>query len=229
MKIPSTDEREKAPDKRRGARLGLFLGTLLLLTLFTGSLETAEAAGVPASYRISGVPVYIQSRNLSCEYAAAKMVTAYWGRIVTESQFIRNIPVRNNPHFGFRGNINGWGGGTRDYGIYSEPIANYLDTLGFYTNAFYGNVAMLKAEIARGRPVIVWVTYGLQYSRPIRTVQDGAPVKLIPGEHTVVVTGYDQTGVYVNGPAEGVRTKFSWVSFQRSWSYFDNMALSIWR
>jgi len=228
MKIYSVNQGELLRSKGRTALLGLFLGVLLMLTQFTGSLATVEAAGVPASYRISGVPLFAQGHNLSCEYAAAKMVTAYWGWTITESRFIQNIPVRNNPHFGYRGNIDGSGGGLRDYGIYSEPIANYLSNLGFNTRAFYGDVGSLKAEVASGHPVIVWVTIGLQYATPLQTVQDGFPVKLIRGEHAVVVTGYDQSGVYVNGPAQGIRAWFDWASFQRSWGYFDNMSLSIW-
>ena len=214
--------------KNRAGLMGLLLGVLMLLSLAGGSLGTAEAAGIPSSYYIRGVPLYSQIHNLSCEYAAAKMVTAYWGEMVPEWQFIANIPVRDNPHFGYRGNIDGGGGGLWDYGIYSEPIANYLDSLGFYTNAFYGDAASLKAEVAAGHPVIVWVTIALQYTTPVRTVEDGWPVKLVPGEHAVVVTGYDSGGVYVNGPAQGIRARFDWASFLRSWGYFDNMALSIW-
>jgi len=229
MKRLALNKGEVIKEKGREALLGLFLGLMLVVTQFAWGLGTAEAAGVPASYQIKGVPLYAQIHNLSCEYAAAKMVTAYWGEMIPESQFIANIPVRNNPHFGFRGNIDGSGGGLTNYGIYSEPIANYLDTQGFNTNAFYGDVASLKSEVAKGRPVMVWVTIALQATSPVRTVQDGSPVKLIPGEHAVVVTGYDQGGIYVNGPAEGIRTKFDWASFQRSWGYFDNMALSIWR
>ena len=214
--------------KKHAGLLGLFLGALMLLTLAGGSLGTAEAAGVPSSYYIQGVPLYGQLHNLSCEYAAAKMVTAYWGEMIPESQFIANIPVRNNPHFGYRGNIDGSGGGLTNYGIYSEPIARYLSSIGFNTNAFYGDVYSLKAEIAKGHPVIVWVTIAMQYATPIRTVQDGWPVKLIRGEHAVVVTGYDAGGVYVNGPAQGIQARFDWGSFERTWGYFDNMALSIW-
>lgn len=228
MKTESKDT-DDTLRKGRVALLGLLLGLMLMLTQVAGGIATAGAAGLPASYQIKGVPVYAQLHNLSCEYAAAKMVTAYWGDMVPESQFIANIPVRDNPHFGYRGNIDGSGGGLTDYGIYSEPIANYLSRIGFKTNAFYGDVNSLKAEIASGRPVIVWVTIGLQATNSVYINANGSRTKLVAGEHAVVVTGYDAGGVYINGPAEGVRTRFDWASFQRSWSYFDNMALSIWK
>ncbi|HEX2911419.1 MAG TPA: C39 family peptidase [Chloroflexia bacterium] len=204
------------------------LGVLLLALQLTTGLLPASAQGLPDSYRIWGVPLYTQQHNLSCEYASARMLTAYWGSPVSEWQFIQGIPVSANPHFGYRGNIDGSGGGTRDYGIYNEPLANYLQRVGFNARAFYGDVATLKAEIAAGHPVIAWVTIAMQWADPVRVYLDGSPAKLVPGEHTVVVTGYDQGGVYVNGPAQGIRAWFDWSDFLRTWGYFDNMSLVIY-
>lgn len=214
--------------------LGAFLGALFALQLIFASSASAMTAikavsPVPNSYRIKNVPLYAQQHNLSCEYAAARMVTAFWGNPISESQFIRAIPTNPNPHLGYRGNIDGSGGWINDYGIYAEPIANYLQTQGFSTKVFYGNATTLRQEISRGHPVIAWVTIGLQEATPKRVWINGSPVKLVPGEHAVVITGYDESGVYLNGPAEGIRTWFSWDDFMRTWSYFDQMSLSIWR
>lgn len=209
---------------------GLVVLLLVQLLLLNATASAAPAtASVPDSYRIKNVPIYAQQHNLSCEYSAARMVTAYWGKAVSESQFIRNIPVNANPHLGFRGNIDGSGGWINDYGIYAEPIANYLSTQGFNTRVFYGDVNALKQEISQGHPVMVWVTIALLYATPRQVTINGASVALVPGEHSVVITGYDTSGVYVNGPAEGVRTWFSWSDFLRTWSYFDQMALVITR
>lgn len=209
--------------------VGVALAIVALMQLFLAStVEAAPAqAAVPDSYFIKGVPLYAQQHNLSCEYSAARMVTAYWGNGISEGQFIRNIPVKANPHLGFRGNIDGSGGWINDYGIYAEPIANYLETQGFNTRVFYGGVDTLKREISNGHPVMVWVTIALNYATPRSVNINGTSVKLVPGEHSVVVTGYDKSGVYVNGPAEGVRAWFSWSDFLRTWGYFDQMALVI--
>jgi uncharacterized protein YvpB len=216
---------------RRAGLGGAGLAVLLLVQLLLASTAFAEnnqMQSTPASYRIKGVPLYAQQHNLSCEYASARMVTAYWGRAVSESQFIRNIPVNPNPHLGFRGNIDGVGGGLTNYGIYAEPIANYLEEQGFNTRVFYGDANALRQEIAQGHPVMVWLTIALQYATPRQVVINGTAVKLVPGEHSVVVTGYDEGGVYLNGPAQGIRVWYRWADFLRSWSYFDQMALSIW-
>ena len=213
----------------RLALLGLFFVSMLLVTqLCPWLVKSAEAAGVPDSYYIKGVPLYTQIHNLSCEYASAKMVTDYYGNMIPESQFVAAIPLRDNPHFGFRGNIDAGGGGLTNDGIYAEPLANYISRLGFKAEAWYGSVEALKYEVSHGQPVIVWVTIAMQYATPVRYIEDGSPVKLVPGEHTVVVTGYDRGGVYVNGPSQGIRAYFDWDDFIRTWDYFDNMALSIW-
>lgn len=210
--------------------VGVALAVVALLQLFLASAaHAAPAQAVPDSYFIKGVPLYAQQHNLSCEYSAARMVTAYWGKGISESQFIRNIPVNANPHLGFRGDIDGSGGWINDYGIYAEPIASYLETQGFDTQVFYGGVDRLKQEISSGHPVMVWVTIALNYATPRSVNINGTTVKLVPGEHSVVITGYDKSGVYVNGPAEGIRTWFGWSDFLRTWGYFDQMALVITR
>ena len=213
---------------RRSGLVGLALSGLFLLQLLSGGLAQA-ADDPPQSYQIKDVPLYAQWHTLSCEYASARMVTAFWGHEISEAQFIKDIPTDPNPHRGFRGNIDGDGGWVDDYGVYAAPIANYLTTQGFETKVFYSDVNALKAEIALGRPVIVWVTIALIYSTPVLKEVDGSIVRLVPGEHAVVITGYDENGVYLNGPAAGIRAFFGWADFERTWGYFDNMALSMWR
>jgi len=78
------------------------------------------------SVRLEGVPAYRQSLPLSCEAAALSMVTAYWGRPISEWVFIENMPRHPNPHRGFRGDMNGQFGGTDDYGclLYTSDAAD---------------------------------------------------------------------------------------------------------
>lgn len=156
------------------------------------------------------------------------MLTAFWGKPINESEFIANIPFTDNPHKGFRGDIDGLFGGLSEYGIYAEPIVRFLDQKGFNTRLLAGGVTELKQEITRGHPVVTWVTYALHNSYPIKVEIDKLPVTLVPWEHAVVITGYDEQGVYVNGPADGSRTFFDWDGFTRSWGLFGNMAFTIW-
>lgn len=191
-------------------------------------LQMAQAAtDSPASVRLD-VPLYGEQYNLSCEYAVAHMITAFWGMELSEGRFIANIDPNPNPHKGFRGKIDGVFGGIDNYGIYAEPIAAYLQIKGFKTKLLVGGEAALRHELALGRPQMVWLTYALHNSYPQKAEIEGLPVTLVPWEHAGVVTGYDAGGVYINGPAEPSRVYVDWATFRRVWGYFGDMALSMW-
>ncbi|HEX2915104.1 MAG TPA: C39 family peptidase [Chloroflexia bacterium] len=204
--------------------LGLWLGLFFTALALPAS---ARAASIPDRVVLDNLPYYYQQRNLSCEYAAAHTITLFWNKPVSEGDFINAIGYNANPHIGFRGNIDGPFGGTRDYGIYAEPIARALSEKGFQTKLLAGGADALKQELALGRPVQVWTIAGLGWGSPFQTQIDGATVTLVAGEHSMVIYGYDQNGVYISDPSGG-HYQASWGSFLRSWSYFNYMALSFW-
>src|SRR5690348_6650912 len=94
-------------------------------------LWPSPAAAAPAAVRIPGFPSVEQWYSLSCEYAAAAAVTLYWGNLVSQRDFVREVPPDPNPHDGFRGNINGPFGGIADYGVYAEPLVPVLERRGY--------------------------------------------------------------------------------------------------
>ncbi len=203
----------------------LWLGLVGFLPLLTAPVQAQE---LPEKAVLEKFPAFGQWYNLSCEYSATRIITAYWGREINDTQFINMIPFHSNPHLGFRGNINGPFGGTWDYGIYAEPIARVLEERGFKTKLLAGGAESLKRELALGRPVQVWVIAGMGWGTPYSVTYEGLDFKLAGGEHSIVIYGYDKQGVYVSDPAYGSLDYYSWDSFLRSWSYFDNMAMSIW-
>jgi uncharacterized protein YvpB len=200
-----------------------------LLSFWFSSLQLpAPAEAAPAQARVSGFPSVTQWYNLSCEYAAAAAVTLYWGDLVSQRDFIREVPSSPNPHLGFRGDINGEGGGIGDYGVYAEPLVPVLEQHDYNATVFYGGVSRLKANVAAGNPVVVWITVGKYVERTVyRRSFNGDTFKLVPGEHAVVVYGYDSGGVKVMDVGDGGFYYTDWDSFLRRWSYFDQMALVI--
>ncbi|MBA2597025.1 MAG: hypothetical protein H0V00_10425, partial [Chloroflexia bacterium] len=66
------------------------------------------------------VPVYTQQRNLSCEYASLVIAMGAYDAWISEWTFDELVPASENPHWGYRGDINGWWGNTDDYGVYPE-------------------------------------------------------------------------------------------------------------
>ena len=174
------------------------------------------------------VPTYFQQRNLSCEYASAVIAMGAFGTWVSEWSFDEMVGWSANPHWGFRGDINGWWGNTDDYGVYAEPLVAPLAQLGFWSEVFYGqgDPWRLKASLDDGVPVIVWL--GLWGDQGYyEYAEDGTPYKLTAGYHVVVAYGYDEGGVYVSDPAIGDYNFYPWGDFMWMWNVLDGMALAV--
>jgi uncharacterized protein YvpB len=107
------------------ALIAFLLGLSLFPALLQPATAQAEAAtaALPDKVVLEKFPVFAQQHYLSCEYASTRMITAFWGQEIGEREFIQAIPLNDNPHLGYRGNIDGSFGGTWNYGIYAEPIA----------------------------------------------------------------------------------------------------------
>jgi uncharacterized protein YvpB len=183
---------------------------------------------------ILDVPLYRQEHSLSCESSAAAMAVNFWGLSVRESDILHALPRHENPHLGFRGNVDGPYGGLSDYGVYAEPIRQVLVRFGLDVEHLNGGSDEIKQHIREGRPVIAWVTYRLQAQSPRQVVlanpssQDGArTVTMVPYEHAVVVVGYNRDGLWVNDPYAGTRDFYSESDFGRSFAYLGNMALVV--
>ena len=195
--------------------------------------DTADAEPVAASTAapaneawVSTIGTYVQSRNLSCEYAAAFIATSAFGAGVEEWVFWDQIPAATNPHHGYRGDIDGWWGNTDDYGIYPEALEPVLRANGFAAETFYslGEAQPLRDRLDMGRPVLVWL--GL-WGDTAQTLWDDGRYTVAAGAHVVTVYGYDAWGVYASDPATGTYRSWAWADFLWMWRVLDGMALAI--
>jgi uncharacterized protein YvpB len=178
---------------------------------------------------VSGVPLYAQQRNLSCEYASLQIATAAYGDEISEYAFDDVVGWSDNPHWGYRGDITGWWGNTTDYGVYAEALANALSQFGFYGDVFYsgGDTSELLAKLDADVPVLVWL--GLWGDQSSYEETDGVTYKLTAGMHVVVAYGYDDDGIWVSDPAHGSAHHYSWSDFVYMWSVLDGMSLAVYR
>jgi LysM repeat protein len=180
---------------------------------------TTTAVSAPKSVLLR-VPVLGQEHSLTCEAAAARMVAAYLGKPETEASLQALLGQADDPHKGFRGDMDASFGGIVNYGAYAEPVAAALHSLGLNADVRYGlGYADLRAALDNGQPVIVWLSQFPApgyYDRP-----DG--YRLVPGEHSYVVVGYDNNGLVVNDPLNGGR-QFH-VKAIPHWELFNNMAV----
>ena len=173
------------------------------------------------------VPNYVQGRNLSCEFAATYAATAAFGPGVSEQTFIDSTPLSANPHYGYRGNIDGWWGNTDDYGVYADALVPTLNANGYVGESFYseGDTEILKQHLDAGHPVVVWLGF---WGDTRERLNDDGQYSVFAGMHVVTAVGYDELGVYVMDPAKGVTHHYDWATFSAMWSIVDGMGLAVY-
>jgi uncharacterized protein YvpB len=206
-----------------------FQGSLNGLEVRIQALEAAAGGGqepLPAEAHLT-VARQKQSHNLSCESSAASMVAQYHGLPLSEADVLNALPLNANPNLGFRGNVDGPTGGLDDYGVYAGPIMAILNARGLQAWRVQGGLAGIGAAIARGDPVIAWVSYDCMVSTPTTITIDGKEVILVPYQHVVVVTGYDAAGVWANDPWDGQEHYYANADLERAMGYFGGMAVEV--
>jgi LysM repeat protein/uncharacterized protein YvpB len=206
----------------------LLVGQRLLVPGEPGLAGTSGTApGLPSDSPHPWVPTHRQERNLSCEYAAAFIATSAFGEGIPEWVFIEQVPQAKNPHYGYRGKIDGRWGGYDDYGIYPEPLVPVLNDYGFVGEVFYGesDPTLLKNHLDAGHPVIVWLAMwgdtGVRY-------HDEDTYTIFAGEHVMTAYAYDDRGVYLSDPAYGTYKLMSWDTFIWMWGTSDGMSLAVY-
>lgn len=183
--------------------------------------ETSDSSG-------SFLPLvtYQQQRPLSCEYAAVQIATGMIGYTVSEYEMEAVTPLSANPHWGYRGNINGSWGNTTDYGLYADALVPGLNQHGYSATSFYGGPADLTAAIDNGNPVIVWL--GMRGDQSVyEYTEDGTRYQVTAFMHVMVVYGYDDTGVYLADPGNGGTRYYDWGTFNSMWDVIDGMGLIV--
>jgi subtilisin-like proprotein convertase family protein len=191
---------------------------------------------LPRQAQVTGLSGRSQSLPLSCESRSAVDWAAYFGVRINEIDFHFNLPESDNPDIGFVGSVYGsWGQiPPNPYGVHAEPVAAQLRNYGL---SAYAHRPLswdgLRAEIAAGRPVIVWIVGSQnqgQYDYVVNgipryyTPREGHLTVVVPYEHTVIVSGYTQDSVtYSNGGYSYTRNINR---FLDSWSVMRNMAIT---
>lgn len=171
-----------------------------------------------------------QRYNLSCEARSATDLAAFWGIFFTEDDFLQRLPRSDNPHRGFLGDVNMPPGTMppHGYGVYAGPVAATLRSFGLYARARFGwSLDELKAEIAAGRPAIIWATYDMRLPGTTTwTSSDGETSIVVQWEHTFIAIGYDESSVYLVDAYDGAVKSFSYDSFLPAWEQLGCMAVT---
>lgn len=198
--------------------------TLTIPTSSGASADLNEGSPNPSTLN---APAYKQSRSLSCEYASVYIATSIFGNPIPEADYISTTPRSANPHDGFRGDIDGTWGITDDYGIYAEALVPLLEQRGYVGEVSYDpSQERIQSNLDAGRPVIVWVA--TKGDTSFYADDATGRYKLVPYEHVVVIYGYDETGVFVSDPGNGLFSHYGWDWFLPAWDVMDGMALTVY-
>jgi uncharacterized protein YvpB len=210
----------------RGAVAGVAL--CIVASLLTW---TAYADEPPPSALVEGLVGHPQEHNLSCESRSATDLAAFWEVVFAEDDFFRRLPKSDNPNRGFLGDVDLPAGSMPPvgYGVYVGPIAANLRSFGLDAQARQGwSLDDLKAELAAGRPLIVWATYDMQLTGVETWVSsDGAASVVVPWQHTFVAVGYDESGLHLVDAYDGLPKHFSYEVFAPAWDQLGRMAVTV--
>ena len=198
---------------------------------FFGDLSGWTGTGnLPESAYVSGFVGYAQSYTLDCEARSAVDLAAYFGVNIGHSDFLSRMPKSDDPNEGFVGNYYDPRGKIppASYGVYEAPVARLLQQYGLNAVGVYGwSENMLKAQIAAGRPVMVWVVGNTELGHPVSYTASstGRTTAVVPFQHTVVVIGYDSNGVTIQDG--GMKYTRDWNTFLVSWGVLGNRAVYV--
>ncbi|WP_185931961.1 C39 family peptidase [Enterococcus durans] len=185
------------------------------------SLSTAEQVSNSSSKEKKEVLLDVPLENQfdapalenGCEVTSLSMLLAYYGYTTTKNQLadqLTYVPVFNadgthgDPNEGFVGDITG---GDWAMGVYVPPIAALVQEIvgtDYYTEPKTdATLKDIRKALQKEEPV--WTSVTIDFQVPTNSdfttwTTNNGEVKVTPLIHACVVTGYDDTTIYVNDP-----------------------------
>jgi subtilisin-like proprotein convertase family protein len=184
---------------------------------------------LPLQAHVSGVTGQNQAMPLDCESRVAVDYAKFFGVHINEYSFFNNLPKSDNPDAGFVGDVYGtWGQiPPHPYGVHADPVAVLLRAYGVVA---YAHRPLtwdgLRAEIAAGKPVFVWVIGPADYNEiPVYYTSDDSHMTIVAHyEHVVMVKAYTESSVTIqDGSSTYTRSLGQFLS---TWSALQNMAIT---
>lgn len=170
-----------------------------------------------------------------CEVTSLAMLLNYQGITVTKNELAQRIPTvpltydngqKGNPHEGFVGSVSG---DTPGLGVYHEPIATlakqYVASNRVHDISGKSFEKVLSA-VLEGYPV--WIITTSSFS-PVNSMQEWQTptetLEMTYDMHSVVITGFDQTHVYINNPYGEKEQQLDRSDFIAAWEQMGQQAL----
>ncbi|WP_408868960.1 C39 family peptidase [Brochothrix campestris] len=172
-----------------------------------------------------------------CEVTSLAMLLNYEGVTVTKNELAQRIPTvpltydngqKGNPHEGFVGSVSG---DTPGIGVYHEPIATLAkqyvasDRVRDISGESFEKVL---AAVLEGYPV--WIITTSSFT-PVTSMQEWQTptetLEMTYDMHSVVITGFDQTHIYINNPYGEKKQQLKRSDFIAAWKQMGQQAVYI--
>lgn len=191
------------------------------------------------TYMIESFPTYSQFPNYpnGCESVALYTLLKYHNVSISVDDIIDKLKKGSgpylldgilyggNPEIEFVGDPREWNG----YGVYQKPIievANYYkEGIIDYTGHSLNEVLNL---VKNKKPVQVWVSINLQDTSVSKNwiyQETGEKISWIRNLHSVVITGFNSSYIYVSDPYTGVIKKYNRYQFEKIYNLFGKRAI----
>ena len=201
----------------------------LVFVLAAAPQGAAFAEELPPSADVPSVVGHAQAFNLTCESRSAADWAAALGVPLSEDDVFSRLQRTDDPETGFVGDPNGvWGNiPPKSYGVHPPPVAAVLQSYGLPAAERRGmSWDDLRAEIAAGKPVIVWIIGSMWSGKAVTYhAADGITTTVAPFEHTMLAVGYTESQVKVIDASNGALQSYPIASFMDSWSVLGNRAI----
>jgi len=194
-----------------------------------------EAKPIVESYLLPTPPLdgYRQKYTLSCEVASTKIALSYWqdrlqGVDLSEEKLQEVLGINDDPNLGFRGDYKSNPKGLQNYGANAPAIKRLVENYpkqGLFKTEILSNIEQVKAALKQNKPVLLWVTFGLNPSHD----QSTNVGNLVPNEHVVVATGFVGDKIRISDPeySNNVSGMVSESLLAQRMSLFSQPALAI--
>lgn len=205
---------------------------------------------LPSSYKIA-LDTRRQFFNLSCEFAAASSIIFHFtnnpdfaigNEISAEKILINKAWISRNPNVGIRMglanvmsldnlyvNLNQWFGGSDYYGIHAPPFLDLFANYKLYAKSIYINdstVMSIQKAISNNHLIMAWIKIG--YAKSVDDDLSYGKVKIVRGEHSIVINGYDESGVIVMDPGIGLERHVEYAALLDASSLFPMPFLEVY-
>lgn len=205
---------------------------------------------IPESYKITVIPRR-QMFGLSCEFASATTILYHYtakpefsvdNAKSAEELLIQKVGVSQNPNLGIRmgssvpqtteelyANLNQKFGGSDYYGVHAPPFIDIFAKYGLKAKAITRDqdvIDSLEKALYSGHLVMTWIKVG--YGQPVDASFTYGNVPIIKGEHSVVIYGYDKTGVFIMDPGNGTLRHLSYEDLLNATAPFSMPFLEVY-